>query len=476
MKKIKKYGLDFGTTNSSIAIEENGVGKVLAIDFEALDPRVIRSMLYFFPRKLVYRESIDPKKIEAQVFDPGDILYQGEFRHLIGHKAIIQYLADNKFRKPGITRKMLTGRMVAPGAGADEIPEYYYEVDYGTGRLMQALKTALKSSLYQGSTIFGQHFSLEELISVFIKEIKHKADQDVGGDISEVVVGRPVHFLDDPQKDKIAQDRLEQSLKLSGFKNITFKFEPVGAAKQFLARSWSSQDDKQAVVFVFDFGGGTLDTAIVEKNEDEFRVLAADGVYIGGDLLNADILAAKLFPYFGSEALWGQHQIKVSSHIFDSLNSWYSIPSLNNPNTMNRLEEIKYINTDPGSIDRLIYLIKLNLGFDLYEAIEKAKKQLSSDQVANIFFKDGPIDINIKITRLEFEKIIKERVAEIEKVIFKTLITAKLEPSEIDVVVRTGGSSLIPVFENLLVKVFGKNKIKQFETFTSIASGLSLSQ
>lgn len=111
---------------------------------------------------------------------------------------------------------------------------------------------------------------------------------------------------------------------------------------------------------------------------------------------------------------------------------------------------------------------------DLYEAIEKAKKELSFAREAMIVFQDGPIDIREKINRVEFESIIFERVEEVRSVVLRTLKSAKLEPPEIDVVVRTGGSSLIPVFENMLVDIFGKDKIQQFETFTSIAAGLAL--
>src|SRR2546422_836039 len=59
-----KYGLDFGTTNSAIAIEENGTGKVLPVDASASDPRVVRTVLYFNRRELVYKENISTVRIK----------------------------------------------------------------------------------------------------------------------------------------------------------------------------------------------------------------------------------------------------------------------------------------------------------------------------------------------------------------------------------------------------------------------------
>jgi hypothetical chaperone protein len=470
-----KYGFDFGTTNSAIAVKAGQIGRVIKVDDFAIDPRVIRTLLYFLRRELVISDRIDPKRLNQLIFKQDEISYKGEQKVLIGQGAINLYINENKFRHEGITRKILTGRWVVPAVSAsadqgrvDPVPEYYEDVDFGTGRFIQGIKTALKSKFYKGTTIFGEQFSLEDLIATYVGEVKRVADKTMDEKIEEVVCGRPVYFSEDPEKDKAAQDRLEAGLKQAGFKKITFQFEPIAAAKQYLAESGR----EKGIVLVFDFGGGTLDTAIVDAENE--KVLAADGVYIGGDLLNADICKARLWDYFGASAKWGEAQLSMPTHIYESLSAWYSIPNLNNPAMMQLFEKLRYKNSDFKAVERYIYLIKANLGFDLYEAIEKAKKQLSETDTARIVFKDGVIDIDVEITRSEFEEIIKERVEEIRNVVIRTLDKAKLEPKQIDVVVRTGGSSLIPVFERMLSEIFGREKLQQFETFTSIAAGLAL--
>lgn len=467
-----KYGLDFGTTNSSIAVEENGVGKVLQIDAKATDQRVVRTLLYFNRREIEYAPYVSEAKIKQNIFEPGDYKYVGEFHPLIGQAAVNQYLKENKNRTQGIKRILFTGRMISAqslmvvSGGADAVREYFEEIDYGTGRLIQGIKTALKARFYKGTTVFGQFMSLEDLVAIYIKEIRNIADTLVVQDVDEVICGRPVHFSDDPDKDKAAQDRLEEGLRQAGFKKITFQFEPIAAAHQFIAQSGK----KANTVFVFDFGGGTLDTAIVKGEQ----VLAADGVYIGGDLLNADIVKAKLWSYFGADARYGEHQLHMPTHIFEALGSWFALPNMNNPETLQLFERLRYKNNDYKALDRYLYLIRANVGFQLYEAIENAKKKLSVEDRAQIIFKDGPIEIDIEITKQEFEEIIKPRVDEIRGVVLRTLDKAKVKPEQIDVVVRTGGSSLIPIFEKMLVDIFGKQKIQQFETFTSIAAGLAL--
>lgn len=443
---MTKAGIDFGTTNSSIAVKlENKQSfsaskvEVLPIDFVAEDPKVLRSMIYF---------GLDGS-------------------YLVGQQAVNQYLSDNKNRRPGVKRKVYTGRIVESGDGGDEVEEYFEETDYGTGRLLQSLKSSLRTS-FKGTRVFEKFYEVEDLIAIFLKEIKQRAEEKIGQKITEIKSGRPVYFSQDPKIDQMAESRLEDGFKRAGFEKISFEFEPVAAAKHFL-----KTDAKSQTVFVFDFGGGTLDTSIVRFEDEKEKVLATDGIYIGGDLLNSDIMQFKLWDYFGASATWSDASLPMPYHLYQDLMSWYIIPTLNNPGTIELFEKIKYKNSDLKALERFLYLIQRNLGFEIYHAIEQAKKELSFNETATINFEDGPIDIHIRISKDEFEDIIQPRVEEIKEVVLKTLKKANLEPGQIDQVVKTGGSSMIPIFSEMLEGIFGKEKVVTFETFTSIAAGLA---
>lgn len=472
------YGLDFGTTNSSVSVFKDGRSVLLPIDVDAISEEVLRSALYFYPKKLIISNKVTKEQLESHTFYANQISYEGDTKTLIGENAVRAYLDDNKSRHPGIKRKIYTGKMlnmilyVTPGGKQvmGDVPDYYEEIDYGTGRLFHALKTALKSEVYKGGTIFGTKYTLEELIGMLVGQIKARADQITGTTTDSVVCGRPVYFSIDPVKDRAAQDRLEASIKEAGFKNVQFEYEPVAAAKYYL----STHQEKNKKILVFDFGGGTFDTTVMDSSNG-FNVLATDGVYIGGDLLNSDIFYHKLGTYFGTECTFGEREIRLPGHIITALQSWYGIPNLNNPNDIGFLtSDTRYKNSDISAIDRLLHLIQKNLGFEIYEAIEIAKKQLTNNPSSKIYFKDGPIDINVEITREEFENIIEHRVESVKKCVEKTLKKANLEPEQIDVIVRTGGSSLIPVFENMLNDIFGKEKVTEFDPFTSVAAGLPI--
>src|SRR5437868_3656400 len=112
------YGFDFGTTNSSIAVKIGQSGNVLKIDQSAVDPRVIRTLLYFLRRELVISDKVPEKRLNQLVFKQDEISYEGEQEFLIGQQAVDSYIKDNQFRHEGITRKILTGRWISPAVSA----------------------------------------------------------------------------------------------------------------------------------------------------------------------------------------------------------------------------------------------------------------------------------------------------------------------------------------------------------------------
>src|SRR5439155_26427063 len=117
--------------------------------------------------------------------------------------------------------------------------------------------------------------------------------------VDSVVMGRPVFFSTDAQKDALAQSRLHTAASSAGFQHIQFLFEPIGAALTYEANFLAEE-----VVFVFDFGGGTLDFSVIRigpqrRNQTQRRedILAVGGVVIGGNTFDEDVMEKRLIKY-----------------------------------------------------------------------------------------------------------------------------------------------------------------------------------
>ncbi|MDO8609028.1 MAG: Hsp70 family protein, partial [bacterium] len=297
------------------------------------------------------------------------------------------------------------------------------------------------------------------------KELKNRADKIVGQNVVSAVIGRPVEYVGGNNRQ--ALERMIKACKIEGFENVTFEYEPIGAAYDYGVNIKESQK-----VLVFDFGGGTLDISILKFPEKE--VLINVGLPIGGDHFNSEIFMNKLSKYFGSEATYGLSNLKLPKYIFSSLQNWYEISLLKSTTFANNIQHFRYKCSDTKSLDRLNSLVTNNLGFNMYEEIERIKKGLTINDEELYKFHSRDINIETLVKKAEFEEIIESDLKDIKNLIENAIKSAKITLDEIDIVATTGGSSLVPSVQRLLVGMFGKNKIKKSDAFTGVASGLAI--
>ena len=107
---------------------------------------------------------------------------------------------------------------------------YVYVDELQPGRLLQFIKTALRSEKYQGTQVFERYYSLTDIISAYLQALKQRAESLLQEEISGVTLGRPVKFSQDAEQDQKAQDTLLQAAMEAGFKQVEFELEPVAAA------------------------------------------------------------------------------------------------------------------------------------------------------------------------------------------------------------------------------------------------------
>lgn len=458
-------GIDFGTTNSSVALSDGKTVKILSIDENNDLPTSLPSQLY------IARE--------------GDLI--------VGRRAAKTFIERNVDREV-IVKQVELGINIAGYVGGEGDNDYAavnkdpsnvteavsakanVEVN-SPGRLFQSLKTSLRLKEYRGTDIFGTHYQIEELISIILKHIKRIVDEEAGQPITTAVFGRPVRFSTRPDEDEVAEKRLETAAKLAGFEKVVFFYEPVGACVEYAM----SKEEKQKLMVV-DIGGGTFDVCIMEfggQSETAERlahskILSVSGVPLAGDAIDDEITQEKMYPRFGSNARYGPNNLRFPQYLFNSILDWQNLYKLNTEETINWLLAAESSSDDPQAVNALRCLIQRNLGYPLRREVEAAKKRLSSVEETEIEFEKSDIHIHEQIMRDEFTHIIEHMLDKMMESIIEAEEKAGLSPGEIDMVLTTGGTSLIPAVRAMLIDRYGEDKLHQRDTFTSVATGLAI--
>ncbi|HEX3721742.1 MAG TPA: Hsp70 family protein [Nitrolancea sp.] len=442
MEQDVAIGFDFGTSNSAIAVVEPD---------EAL-PRLLR---------------LDPAQPESQLV-PTTLYFRPDGSLQIGREAIETYVRLEAGHTIARERRATT-QEIETVFGLERV---LTEIDVNQpGRFFQSIKRSLADTSFRGTDIFGSFFTPEDLIAAFATEMRRRAEAALGQPVSRAMVGRPVHWSNRPGGDELALQRMETGLRQSGFRDLAFLEEPIAAGVRLAAALAEPR-----AVLVFDFGGGTLDVTIMRIGGDERTVLATSGIPIGGDVLDEDIMDRRLLRYFGEQLRWGPQKLPMPQHILDTARRWYTIPELNEPGTIRFLRDLERERnaTVRRQVRALLSLTRGNHGWPLFREIERAKIGLSGREQEWIRYVVDAIDINEPLTRQEFESLIELRVRQATRCLDDALDAARLSAGQIELVMHTGGSSLIPRFLRLLAGKFGEEKLTGQDAFTSVASGLAL--
>ncbi len=437
-------GMDFGTTNSGLAVYEDGQVRLLPIDPANLTaPHVVSTMLYL-----------------SRDHEP-----------FIGRQAVDEYY-DRNHGRPVKLRREYVGTIQLTFA---ELGTFYRDVfvwvdELEPGRLFRSLKSYLPDGDYDGTSVWGQFYRLEDLAGTFLLLTKARAEASLGRPVDEVVLGRPVHFATDPGSDRLAEERLARAAILAGYRRVYFQLEPIAAAYRY------QQEQKEAQrILVFDFGGGTLDVTVMELDPAGRRqVLSTAGLRIAGDLFDQKIVAERLAPHLGSELTYGSKKLRIPRNMFEQLSDWHALSQMNRPETLHFLAEVEQGTTQRRQVRALRSLIGHNYGLRMYHQVEKAKVALSSQERAAIVLRGRELAIEEPLSRFEFEQIIRGEASQIAECVDSALRTAGLGPHQIDAVIRTGGSSLIPLFRTMLAARFGPDKLRSIDEFSSVTAGLAI--
>ena len=356
-----------------------------------------------------------------------------------------------------------------------EAQDKYIEEEM-TGRLLKSVKTLLRQDKFLSTWIFGKRMTPDQLVTCIIRHLKEKAEAFAGAEITDVILGRPAVFSEDPKQETLAVNRLTLA---AGFRNIKLQLEPIAAALSYEQRLDHSEN-----VLVADLGGGTSDFTIMNLSPDKIRkedrkddIIAHGGVYIGGDLFDSEIMWYKVTPHLGRGVKYQSYdkEIEIPSILYRELKNWERTFMLKESKLRRSMDNYYHLSGNNPKIDNVRVLIDNNYVFSLFKGIEQSKINLSTGEDTTIDFEKETIHIHEPFTPGEFPTIIERHTTEIERYILKILDTAQYNAADIDSVFITGGSSLVIPVREILYRIFGKDKIRTGNTFNSVAYGLSLS-
>lgn len=457
-------GIDFGTSNSAAA---------------TFDGEQVR---------LVELESI----AELGGIMPSATYVSRALQTETGQRAINQYIADNTSRTVELIPEVIGeySQLNDSGGGGDEpaavegsTRKIYGQpmIDSGLqGRLFRGTKRLLGDEKVRRLMVFEQPFRLVALITPLLVRMRKAIEADVGRKAygrAYAHLGHPVNFEGrDAYRNKLALTRLGEAYKYAGITEQHFYPEPTAAAVSYLNANPNSPAE---TLLTLDFGGGTLDFCVLRRRGDDFDVVTTHGIAIGGDHIDQRLFRELLFPLLGKGERWRRkgfdREIETAfpfEEYEDLLVNWAVTYTLNqNKYTTPVMDCIEQGGPAMHKFRRLRDLIKHNYSYLVFQELKEMKAALSDSEVARLDIPE--IDVDIELPRADFEAMIADILGQVAGAVDVTLERAGMAPGEIDLVLRTGGSSLIPAVRRLLEERFD-DRVVEHDPFTSVAVGLAI--
>lgn len=265
-----------------------------------------------------------------------------------------------------------------------------------------------------------KEYSPEEVSAMILGKLKADAEKFLGEPVTEAVITVPAYF-DDSQR-----QATKDAGKIAGLEVKRIINEPTAAAL-----AYGLDKGKEEKVAVFDLGGGTFDVSILQLGDGVFEVLATNGdTHLGGE----------------------DFDLKIVNHFVDEFKKETSIDVKKDKAAMQRLKE---------------------------EA-EKAKKELSTTEVADINLPfltadaEGPKHFEYKLTRAKLVELVQDYIDKTAVPCEKALKDAKLKASDINEVILVGGMTRMPAVIEKVKDIFGKEPLKGVNPDEVVAVGAAI--
>jgi hypothetical chaperone protein len=405
-------GLDFGTSNSAIGVMRGNVPALAPVEGGAT---LIPSAVFFD--------------------------YENKGRVLFGGEAIASYIGQHE------------------------------------GRLMRALKSILGSSLIDEKSALGNRMvPLTEVVEIFVRHLKEKAEAFAGQELTAVVHGRPVRFVDDDDAaDAKAQRVLESIAHKVGFQDLAFVYEPIAAAYHY-----EETASREETVLIADIGGGTSDFTVIRVGpERSLRadrtsdILANDGARVGGTDFDALFNLNIVMPILGLGTQLTAKSLPMPNELYFELATWSTVNFAYTFRNERRLIELVAGAREPEKVARLLKVVRERLGHRIAFAVEDAKIALSEAESTALPLDFIEATLDAVATRAGFDHAIAEKTERLHTVAAACIKDAGLKPSDINTIFFTGGSGRVPAVRAAIMRAAPDARATEGSDFLSVALGLT---
>jgi hypothetical chaperone protein len=363
--------------------------------------------------------------------------------------------------------------------GRDAIRTYVEGVE---GRLLRALKSVLGSSLIEETTLIQRkRIAMRAIIGMFLRHLKRKAEAhldsiDMPGALDSVVLGRPVHFVDDDEAaDRRAEAELIAAAKAEGFKHVETQLEPIAAALAY-EQSLSHEE----ISLIVDLGGGTSDFVIARLSPERAKradragdILGRSGVHIGGTDFDRRLSIDKVMPHLGCDVLLGEKRLPMPQHLFNDLATWHQIPFLYTSQNLHYLRSIVLGADRPELLRRLIDILAHRNGHRIAGEVEAAKIALSDIESTSFALPLEP-PVGVHMERADVDRAVHDDTTRLLDAIARCTESAAVRSDQIQSVFLTGGSTGIPAVRNRILAQLPNARAVPGDMFGSVGMGLAI--
>lgn len=348
----------------------------------------------------------------------------------------------------------------------------------GDGRLMRSIKSVLGTSLIDEETLLGRRrVGFREVIGLVIRHIKDEGERRCGQELTHVVHGRPVHFVDgDDAADQRAENALADIARSSGFKDVSFQYEPIAAAL-----AYEAQINAEQIALIADIGGGTSDFSIVRIGPDRARraeraddILANDGLRIGGTDFDRLLSLEAVMPHLGYRSPLLRQGLLTPNHLYVDLATWAKINFLYSPAVLTDVERLVKEAKHPQLIRRLVTVLEDHLGHALAMKVEEAKIALSGSNTHDIDLSLVEKGLEAPSTRGRLGNAVADPVERLAAMTKDCLRQAGLRGDQVDAIFLTGGSTLLPAVRGAITGAVPEARIVEGDKFGAVGVGLTI--